>query len=270
MLPAGRRGDQFSGLIASVSTLLFLGLIVLAVVLSPGWDEVKQQFFDGEQFRTTFPAILDAFGTTVKIFLIAEALVLVLGLVIALVRMTTTPVLFPLRVSAIIYTDVMRGIPMLLLVYLLGFGVPGLGIDGVPTSPIFWGIAALVLAYSAYVAEVFRAGIESIHPSQEAAARAIGLTRLQALRFVVLPQAVRRVIPPLLNDFISLQKDSALIGTLGVVEALRQAQIETSASFNYTPYIVAAMLFLALTIPLTRLTDWLVSRERRRHGGGRR
>jgi polar amino acid transport system permease protein len=173
-------------------------------------------------------------------------------------------------VSAIIYTDVMRGIPMLLLVYLLGFGVPGLGIDGVPTSPIFWGIAALVLAYSAYVAEVFRAGIESIHPSQEAAARAIGLTRLQALRFVVLPQAVRRVIPPLLNDFISLQKDSALIGTLGVVEALRQAQIETSASFNYTPYIVAAMLFLALTIPLTRLTDWLVSRERRRHGGGRR
>jgi polar amino acid transport system permease protein len=180
-------------------------------------------------------------------------------------------VFFPIRVLAIGYTDLFRGIPTILVIYILGFGAPALQLSGVPTSPLFWGIVSLVLVYSAYVAEVYRAGIESVHPSQEAAARSLGLSRLQALRFVILPQAVRRVVPPLLNDFIGLQKDTALVALIGPVEAFRQSQIEVAGSFNYTPYLVTALLFVLLTIPLARLTDWLIVRGRRRElaAGGR-
>jgi polar amino acid transport system permease protein len=180
-------------------------------------------------------------------------------------------VFFPIRVLAIGYTDLFRGIPTILVIYILGFGAPALQLSGVPTSPLFWGIVSLVLVYSAYVAEVYRAGIESVHPSQEAAARSLGLSRLQALRFVILPQAVRRVVPPLLNDFIGLQKDTALVALIGPVEAFRQSQIEVAGSFNYTPYLVTALLFVLLTIPLARFTDWLIVRGRRRElaAGGR-
>jgi polar amino acid transport system permease protein len=177
-------------------------------------------------------------------------------------------VFFPLRALAVVYVDVFRAIPAILVIYILGFGVPALQLPGVPIEPLFWGTVSLILVYSAYVAEVYRAGIDSIHTSQAAAARSLGLSHLQSLRYVVVPQAVRRVIPPLLNDFIGLQKDTALVGLLGVVEAFRQSQIEVAASFNYTPYIATALIFLVLTIPMARLTDWLVARDRRRQLAG--
>ena len=241
----------------------------MLAIESPGWDEVKRAFFDWSEFRDSFPEIASAFGTNVKIFMIAEAIILVLALAIAVLRGLPGPVFFPVRALAIVYADLFRGIPTILVIYILGFGAPALQLSGVPTSTIFWGIVALVLVYSAYVSEVYRAGIESVHPSQEAAARSLGLSRWQGLRFVILPQAVRRVIPPLLNDFIGLQKDSALVALLGTVEAFRQSQIDVAATFNYTPYLATALLFVAITIPLARFTDWLVARDRRRQQAGR-
>jgi polar amino acid transport system permease protein len=204
----------------------------------------------------------------VKIFLVAEVFILVFALVLAVIRGLPGPVFFPLRALATIYADLFRGIPTILVIYILGFGVTALQLPGVPVSPLFWGTVALVLVYSAYVSEVYRAGIESVHPSQAAAARSLGLSHGQALRFVIIPQAVRRVIPPLLNDFIGLQKDTALVALLGVVEAFRQSQIDVAATFNYTPYICTAILFIAITVPLARFTDWLVARDRRRQLAG--
>jgi polar amino acid transport system permease protein len=200
----------------------------------------------------------------VKIFCIAEVFILVLALGLAVIRSLPGPAFFPLRALAIVYADFFRGVPTILVIALLGFGAPALGLSWIPTSTTFWGIVSLVLVYTAYVSEVYRAGIESVHRSQDAAARSLGLTRLQALRFVVLPQAVRRVIPPLLNDFIGLQKDTALVGVLGAIEAFNQSQIDTAATFNYTAFVVAAVLFVAITIPLARFTDWLIARDRRR------
>jgi polar amino acid transport system permease protein len=250
--------------IAVVSTVVFFGLIALLVTSSPGWPAVRQAFFSGEAFSDAFPDIVRAFGLNIRIFLVAEVIILVFALVLAVLRSIPGPVFFPLRALAVGYTDLFRGIPTILVIYILGFGAPALQISGVPRSPFFWGVVSLVLVYSAYVAEVYRAGIESVHPSQEAAARSLGLSRPQALRFVILPQAVRRVVPPLLNDFIGLQKDSALVALIGPVEAFRQSQIEVAGSFNYTPYLATALLFVLLTIPLARFTDWLVARNRRR------
>jgi polar amino acid transport system permease protein len=201
-------------------------------------------------------------------FLIAEAIILPLALVIAILRGLSGPVFFPVRLLAVVYVDFFRGIPTILLVLLLGFGVPSLQLSWLPSSEFFWATVSLILIYSAYVSEVYRAGIESVHPSQEAAARSLGLTHVQGLRYVVVPQAVRRVIPPLLNDFIGLQKDTALVSVLGVIDALQQANIDSSATFNFTPYCAAAVLFVAITIPLTRLADYLVSRERKRRQAG--
>jgi polar amino acid transport system permease protein len=190
--------------------------------------------------------------------------ILVFALGLAILRSLPGPVFFPIRVIAIVYTDLFRGIPTILVITLLGLGAPALGLSWVPKSTTFWGIVALVLVYTAYVSEVYRAGIESVHPSQEAAARSLGLSRWKTLRFVIVPQAVRRVLPPLLNDFIGLQKDTALVGILGAVEAFQQSQIDQAASFNFTAGVCAAILFLAITVPLTRLTDWLIARDRRR------
>jgi polar amino acid transport system permease protein len=231
---------------------------------SPGWQEFKAYFFDWDKYRESFPEIARAFLINVKIFLIAEAIILVTALLLAVLRSLRGPVFFPIRALAIVYTDFFRGVPTILVILMLGTGMPALGVEGIPTSQLFWAVVALVLVYTAYVSEVYRAGIESVHPSQEAAARSLGLTHVQSLRHVVIPQAVRRVIPPLLNDFIGLQKDTALISVLGVVEVLRQTQIDEAASFNGTYYLVAATLFLLVTIPLARLTDWLVERDRRR------
>jgi polar amino acid transport system permease protein len=260
----GGSGGGRSLAIATASTVVVFGALALVVVTSPGWDEVQESFFYWPEFRESFPDILDQFGTNVKLFLLAEVFILVWALVLAVLRSLPGPVFFPLRLLSAAYTDVFRGIPTILLIFLLGFGVPALQLGWVPRSEFVWATVALVLVYSAYVAEVYRAGIESVHPSQEAAARSLGLNRLQALQHVILPQAIRRVIPPLLNDFIGLQKDTALVALLGVLEAFRQSQIEVAGAFNFTPYVATALIFLALTIPLTRLTDWLIARNRRR------
>ena len=244
--------------------MVFAVVVVLAVSNAPGWPAVKRQFFNREFFVESLEVIPEAFLLNIRIFLIAEVFILVLALVIAIFRSLPGPVFFPLRALAIAYADFFRGVPTILVIYLLGFGAPGLEISGIPRGALFWGVVALVLVYAAYVSEVYRAGIESVHPSQEAAARSLGLSRAQALRFVILPQAVRRVLPPLLNDFIGLQKDTALVALLGPVEAFRQSQIEVSSNFNYTPYLLTALLFVLLTIPLARLTDWLIARERGR------
>jgi polar amino acid transport system permease protein len=259
----GREGAR-SLAIAAASTVVFFGAIVAVVVNSAGWPEVKRAFFDGEIFGDSWPQIARAFLLNIRIFCIAEVFILVFALFLAVLRSLPGAVFFPLRALAIAYADFFRGVPTILVIYILGFGAPALDISGVPRDPLFWGVVALVLVYSAYVSEVYRAGIESVHASQEAAARSLGLSRAQAMRYVVLPQAVRRVVPPLLNDFIGLQKDTALIALLGVVEAFRQSQLDTAATFNYTPYLATALLFVLITIPLARLTDWVVARERRR------
>jgi polar amino acid transport system permease protein len=256
----GRRG----ALIATVSTVVFFTALALLITHAPGWPEVRQTFFDSGQFKDSFPEVARAFLLNVKMFCIAEVLILVFALVIAIFRSLPGPAALPLRIVGIAYADFFRGVPTILVIAALGFGAPALQLTGVPTSVIFWGIVSLVLIYTAYVSEVYRAGIESVHPSQAAAARSLGLSHWQALRTVVLPQAVRRVIPPLLNDFIGLQKDTALVGFLGAVEAFKQSQIDAAATFNYTSFTAAALLFVALTIPLARFTDWLVLRDRRR------
>jgi polar amino acid transport system permease protein len=249
--------------------VVVLGGAVLLVVTSPGWDRVRETFFSWEDAKAAWPAIIDGFWINVKLFLLAEPLILLLGLMVALVRGTRSPLLFALRVLAVVYTDLFRGVPTLLVVFLVVFGLPALNLQGVPSDPFWLGLIALTLSYGAYVAEVIRSGIESVHPSQRAAARSLGLSHAQTMRSVVLPQALRRVAPPLLNDFISLQKDTALVAAAGVVEALREAQIYASFNFNYTPYLVTAVLFVALTIPLARLTDWLGNRAlRRQHSAG--
>ena len=256
----GRRGVA----IALISTLVFVVVVVVVIANSPGWPTVHQDFFSWHYFKSTLPGIARAFLLNCEIFLIAECLILPFALLIAVLRSLPGPVFFPLRALAIVYADFFRGVPTILVIFILGLGVPGLELSGVPTSVVFWGIVALVLIYSAYVSEVYRAGIESVHPSQEAAARSLGLTRWQTLRKVIIPQAVRRVIPPLLNDFIGLQKDTALVGLLGALEAFNRSQIDVAATFNFTPYLAATVLFVAITIPLARFTDWLIARDRRR------
>jgi polar amino acid transport system permease protein len=257
-------GGGRSLLIAAVSTVLVFAVLAYLAVNSPGWERVRNAFFDGDNFAQSAPGIVAKFGVNVLLFVIAEILILGFALVIAVLRSLPGPVFFPLRLLATIYADLFRALPGVLVIYVLGFGIPGLRLPGVPNDPFFWGVVALTLLYSAYVSEVYRAGIESVHPSQTAAARSLGLSQLQALRYVVLPQAVRRVIPPLLNDFIGLQKDTVLVSFIGVVEIFRQTQIRSQATFNFTPYVVTALVFLAITIPLARLTDWLVARERDR------
>jgi polar amino acid transport system permease protein len=260
----GGPGGARSLSIAIASTIVVFGGLTLVVVNSSGWPEVRDAFFYGPEFRESLPDIAEAFRKNVQIFLVAEVFILCFGLVLAVLRSLPGPVFFPMRLLSAVYTDLFRAIPTILLIYILGFGAPALDLAGVPNSPYFWGVVTLVLVYSAYVSEVYRAGIISVHPSQEAAARSLGLNRFQALRHVVVPQAVRRVVPPLLNDFIGLQKDTALVALIGPIEAFRQSQIEVAGSFNYTPYMATALLFILLTIPLARLTDWLTERNRRK------
>ena len=253
-------------LISTISTVIVIGGLVAFVLTSPGWPTVRRQFFSSSQFADSFGSVLSGFWLDVRMFLLIEVGVLIFGLLIALCRTTRTPVLFPLRILAVVYVDVLRGVPTILVVYVFGFAVPGLGLAGVPTSATVLSAIALGLCYSAYVSEVYRSGLESIHPSQTAAALALGLTRGQALRHVVVPQAVRRVIPPLLNDFIALQKDVALVSIVGPQEAFRVAQVFAAQNFNYTPLMAAALLYLCITIPLTRLVDRLQVRTMRQRG----
>jgi len=255
-------------LIAVVVTVVVFALVGVGVVSSPGWPRVHETFFNGFHARKSFDAVLDGFWVNVKLFMICEPVILVLALAVALARSSRTPWLVPLRLVAVVYTDVFRGVPTILLVILLAFGMPALRLQGVPNSPYFWSGVALVLAYGAYVAEVFRAGIDSIHPSQVTSASALGLSRAQTMRFVVVPQAVRRVIPPLLNDFVSLQKDTALVAAAGVFDAVFAARDYGNFNFNYTPLVLVGGFFVVMTVPLARVCDWLQRRwmERERAG----
>ncbi|CAN5503294.1 amino acid ABC transporter permease [soil metagenome] len=267
-----RRSDRAQLLrsiaIGTVSTIVVFGAVGWVVVNSPGWAGVQRSFLDRAIFERTLPDVIGAFRINVQLFLIAEVFILALGLLLAVLRSLPGPALFPFRAMATVYVDVFRAIPGLVIIFALGFGGPGLRLAGIPIEPFFWAIVTLTLVYSAYVSEVFRAGIESVHPSQEAAARSLGLSRFQALRYVIVPQAVRRVIPPLLNDFIGLQKDTVLVSFIGVVEIFRTAQIRQASTFNFTPYIAVALVFIVLTLPLSRLTDWLIARDRRRQAAG--
>ncbi|EPD57859.1 amino acid ABC transporter permease [Streptomyces sp. HGB0020] len=255
--------------IASASTLVTGVVLYLIVVNAPGWPRTKETFFNWQYAREAFPKVLEGLWLNVRLLLICGAAVLVLGMLIAIARTLRGPVFFPLRVLAAAYTDFFRGLPLIINLMIVVLGVPALRLQGVTVDPVLLGGTALTLTYSAYVAEVFRAGIESVHPSQRAAARSLGLTNRQALRHVVLPQAVRRQMPPLLNDLVSLQKDTGLVSIGGAVDAVRAADIIVGRSLNYTPYIVAGLVFVALTIPMTRFTDWVTARmDRRRAQGG--
>jgi polar amino acid transport system permease protein len=263
-----RRQDRFRrGLIATLVTVAAAVVLWYVVTSSPGWPRVRETFFSATAARESLPAVARGFATNVAMFLVAEPLILVLGGLVAVTRSTVTPWLAPARAVAIVYTDLLRGVPTLLVVVLFAFGIPALQLTGITTSLFWLTLAALVLSYGAYVAEVIRAGIESIHPSQVASAEALALSRAQTLRHVVLPQALRRVVPPLLNDFVSLQKDTALVSAVGVSDALLAAQDYGNYHFNYTPLLVTAAFFVALTIPLARFTDWLARRAQRRERG---
>ena len=259
----GREGAR-SLLVTIVSTVVVFGVVAWVVVNSAGWPRVQESFLNGPIFWESLPKLVSKFFVNIQLFLAAEVLILIFGLLLAILRGLPGPVFFPVRLMATAYVDVFRALPGLLIVIVLGIGVPALRIEGVPKDEFFYAVIALTLVYSAYVSEVYRAGIESIHPSQQAAARSLGLSQLQAMRFVVVPQAVRRVIPPLLNDFIGLQKDTVLVSTIGVVEIFRESQILVAANFNFTPYVATALVFLVITIPLARFTDWLIARQRRR------
>jgi polar amino acid transport system permease protein len=273
LLSSGRQATAIS----TISTLVVLGALVAVFLVAPGSAQVRHTFFNPTDMWQSFVgdpkkgyySVGAAIWLNIRMFLAAEVLILALALVIALVRLSTGPVAFPLRVLSMIYVDIFRGVPLLLVILAIGFGVPALRLPFLSTQPVaVYGVAALVLSYSAYVSEVYRAGLNSVHQSQVAAARSLGLSQATALRHVILPQAVRNVIPPLLNDFISLQKDTALVGVLGAIEANEAAQIYSSTVFNYSSYAVAAVLFLLLTIPLARFTDRVIERDRRRRLAG--
>jgi polar amino acid transport system permease protein len=255
-----------STLVAVVSTVVFAGALVLLVTSSPGWPRVQTTFFDPATAWKSLPAVLAGLWLNIRVLVAAEIGILLLGLLIAVLRTVRGPVFFPVRVLAVGYVDLFRGIPLIIALYLIGFGVPGLRLQGVPTDAAVLGTATLILVYAAYVSEVFRAGIESVHPSQRMAARSLGLTHRQSMRLVILPQAVRRVLPPLLNDFVALQKDVGLISVLGAVDAVRAAQIAQASSFNFTPYVVAALLFVLLAVPTGRIADAVSARAARRQG----
>lgn len=262
-----RRKAIRSVLLAALSTAVVGALLGVAVLGSPGWPRVRQSFFDTEVIRKSLPSILDGLWLNVRLLVVCAAAALALGLLIAVLRTLRGPIFFPVRALATVYTYSFRGLPLIIVIYLFAFGVPGLRLQGTPNVTVLGG-AAIVITYGAYLAEVFRAGIESVHPSQVAAARSLGLSYRQAMRHVVLPQAVRRVAPPLLNDTVALQKDVGLISLAGPIDAIRAAQIAQAEYASYTPYVVAGVLFVLLALPLIGITDWVTLRAARRQNAG--
>ena len=249
------------------STLVFAVVIYFTVINTPGWARVQQAFFNIDVLVGAWPRVIEGLWLNIRVLVFAAIGVLIIALLLATLRTLRGPVFFPLRAFAAGYTDLFRGMPLIIVLYLVGFGVPGLG--ALPRMPLeFWGTIALILTYSAYVSEVFRAGIESVHPSQRLAARSLGLNYGQTLRMIVMPQAVRKVTPALMNDFIAMQKDVGLISVLGAVDAVRAAQIETAQAFNFTPYVLAGLLFVLMALPMIRLTDWYSARLRDREQAG--
>ena len=250
-------------IIAAISTIFVIVAIIIFVPMTPGWEKVQKSFFNGAVLAKTFPKLLDAFTVNIMIFAWSAPAIAVLGLMIALARDAKSPALFPLRIFGAAFTDIFRGVPVILTVYLIGFGIPGLGLPRPWNSPFIWGSLALILTYSAYVAEIFRAGIDSVHPSQRSAALSLGLSERQVMRDVILPQAVRNVVPSQMNMLIALQKDVSLLSFIGPVEIFRQAGVYKSLFANFTPYVGAAIIFLIVTIPATRYADYLMARQMR-------
>jgi polar amino acid transport system permease protein len=258
-----RRQTVRSILVASASTLI-LGLVLyLVITRSPGWQEVRATFLDWRVARSAIRPVLAGLWLNFRLLIFCAVGSVAFGLFIATMRTLRPAVYFPLRALATSYTYIFRGTPLIIVIYVIALGAPGLRLQGTPSTLVLGGIA-LVITYAGYIAEVFRAGIESIHPSQWAASRSLGLTYRQTLRHIVLPQAVRRVAPPLLNDLVALQKDVGLISLVGPVDAIRAAQINVSLSYNFTPYILAGALFVLMAIPLIAVTDWVTLRAARR------
>lgn len=264
--PRQREEGVRTALIATVSTIVFAVVAVVVVTRSPNWPRVRQQFFNRQVFVDSWPAVVRGFWLDVRMFAYAMVSIPLVAVLLAGARSFRGPAFFPIRALAVVFIDVLRGVPLILLILLMGFGVPALQLEGLPRDRMFWGIAALTLSYGAYTAEIIRSGIESVPESQRASARAIGLTQGQALRYAILPQAVRNVVPALMNTVVSLQKDVALVAVLGVREAVREAQVITGRTFNYTPYLAATVLFLLFSIPLARFVDWYSRRYRARRG----
>ncbi len=251
-------------LIAAASTVVVFGLALWAVLTSENWEAVQAQFFNPENFSEAWPDVLAGFWLDLRMFVIAQIAILLFALLVAVIRSLRGPAFVPLRLLAVLYIDLFRGVPLILAILLFGFGVPALDLRGVPRSPLFWGVTTLVLSYSAYTAEVYRSGIDSVPESQRSSARSLGLTQWQSLRYAILPQAVRNVVPALLNGLVSLQKDVALVSVLGVREAVRAAEIYTSRTFNYTSFVAATVLFLLISVPAARFADWYSARDRAR------
>ena len=260
---ARQRVSRQSTLVAIFSTIAIASVLTIVITGAPGFKLVRESFFNWHYAVSSFPHVLSGLWLNLRVMFVAEFFVLIFGLLIAIARTSHSPILYPLRLLATIFTDIFRGLPLLLVLFLVGLGLPGLQISWITNSAVVLGTFSLILTYSAYVAEVIRAGIEAVNPAQRMAARALGLSQTQTQLHVILPQALRKVTPPLLNDLVSLQKDSGLISVLGAIDAIRAAGIETAQSFNFTPYVVAGALFVALTIPLTRFTDWLTRKQDR-------
>ena len=267
---AVRRQDSRRSIVTSiVSTLVFAAVVVLTLSLSPGWPKVRDSFFSLGTAAEAWPRVAEGFLINLRVLGYSVITVSIFGMLLALLRTVRGAVFFPVRAVATGYTDLFRGTPLIVVLYLVGFGIPGLqGSSGVIIPVEVLGTIAITLTYSAYVSEVLRAGIESVHPSQRLAARSLGLTHAQSMRVVIIPQAIRKVTPALMNDFVSMQKDVGLISILGAVDAIRAARIETSHAFNFTPYVLAGLLFVLLAIPTIRLTDWYTARLRRREQMG--
>ena len=263
-----RRQSARSVVISMISTVVFAVVVALVVVNSPGWEAVKRSFFHWPTAAEFLPSILRGLWLNIRVLLFSVIGVAIFAALLAVARTLRGPIFAPLRLGAAIYTDFFRGVPLLLVLYLVGYGIPGLGLIDKRLPPEFWGTIAIILTYSSYVAEVLRAGIEAIHPSQRMAARSLGLTYNQTLRIVVLPQAIRKVTPALMNDLVSMQKDVGLISILGAVDAIRAAQIAQAQVYNFTPYVVASILFIAISWPLIRFTDWYTARTQSREQVG--
>lgn len=251
-------------LISIVTVFVMFFVLRAVIVRTEQWPRIKAQFFDIDVIIKVFPKVLHGFGINMAVWGAALVVIAVWALILAVLRSFKGPWFAPLRLFSIVYIDMLRGLPSLLLVLLFGFGMPALNIPGLPKSNIFWGALAMISTYSAYAAEVYRSGMDSVHDGQRAAAKALGLNQGQTLRYAILPQAVRNVIPSLLNLAVALQKDVALLSVLGVRDAVREAQIYTARTFNYSTLVAAAILFLIATIPMARLTDWVTERDRKR------
>ncbi len=271
--PALRRGvgrklkfrDKYLPAIISISSVLLVFFLLRTIIVrAEQWPRIKAQFFDLSAIIEVFPNILRGFGINMLVWIIALISIAIWALVLAVFRSLNGPWFAPLRVFSILYIDLLRGLPSLLLVLLFGFGIPALQIRGLPQSSLFWGAFAMISSYSAYAAEVYRSGMDAVHDGQRAAAKALGLSQMQTLRFAILPQAIRNVIPSLLNLAVALQKDVALLSVLGVRDAVREAQIYTARTFNYSSLVAAALLFLAATIPMARFTDYITKKDRER------